>query len=341
MIFTRFLFLFLFLVLASCQSTSNREPSSQVTNFDAKKVALLKWAAKNRVLFQVDEKSFQHVTSSVVDTTCGTLGEPAWTELVMMTIETLRQESKSSKVPVHVVEIRQGLETNVQTSQDLDGLTYLILDYAQKSESSTITDIHQIPCDNRSAALIGQNRTDLSFQLPKPAQIQTAVRKIKPTTPPQRWKFKTQFIETLAERMTLFRLTPDVSFEKSFEGEPLLVYFMNKMAEDTKLGLPQTLGYWLNEINQRSHSGSYLNLFSLHSDRNMSYGIGTYEGSKGLAYPFMSYKIEAGQFLLTDLNQLERCLSDLTSRYRRSLASIGSDISTAPQTFLAPGYSCR
>lgn len=329
------------LILLSCQSTPDRLPANQNFTYDMQKVSLLKWAAHNRILVQIHDKSFQHVTRSTVDASCGTLGEPAWSELITLALQTLQQESKKSALAVHVIDIRPGLEPVVDSSQDLDGLTYLNLEYAEKSESRTITDIHQIPCENRTPTMIGQIRTDLSFQLPKASQIQAHLKKMKPSKTPERWQFKTQFLEALAERLTIFKLTPDVSFEKSFDGQSLIVHFMAKMNEEIKTGWPQTLSYWLNEINQRSHSGSYLNLFSLHSDKGMSYGIGTFDGSQGVAYPFLSYKIDAGRFLLTDLKQLDRCLNDLTMRYRRSLASIGSDISTAPQSFLAPGFSCR
>jgi hypothetical protein len=335
------LFILTVFVLVGCQSSPNREPSSQINNFDSKKVELLKWAAHNRILVQISDKSFQHVTQSSIDNSCGTLGEPAWAEMVMLTLQTLQQESKKSKLAVHVIDIRPGAEVAVDSTQDLDGLTYLTLEYVEKSVSSTITDIHQIPCENRAPTYLGQTRVDLTFQIPKAADIQAQLKKMKPVKTPDRWQFKTDFLESLAEKMTIFRLTPDVSFEKAFDGESLIVHFMNTMNKEIKSGIPKTLTYWLSEINQRSHSGSYLNLFSLHSDRNMSYGIGTYDSSQGVAYPFMSYKIEAGRFLLTDLNQLDRCLSDLTMRYRRSLASIGSDISTSSQSFLAPGFSCR
>jgi hypothetical protein len=335
------LFIIIIFVFVGCQSTPTREPSSQLNNFDAKKVSLLKWAAQNRILIQVNEKSFQHVTRSSIDSSCGTLGEPAWSELALLTLQTLQQESKKSKIPVHVIDIRPGAQTAVDSTQDLDGLTYLTVEYVEKSVSSTITDIHQIPCENRTPTYLGQTRVDLTFQLPKVADIQAQVRKIKPSKLPDRWQFETEFIESLAEKLTVFRLTPEVSFEKSFEGESLMVHFMNTMSKEIKAGIPKMLSYWLAEINQRSHSGSYLNLFSLHSDRNMSFGIGTFDSSQGVAYPFMSYRIEAGRFLLTDLNQLDRCLNDLSMRYKRSLASIGSDISTSPQSFLAPGFSCR
>lgn len=335
----RLLPLFLLLSLSACQSTVDRQPNQVTHSFDQKKIASLKWAAKNRILFQIDDKSFQDVAGSKMDNTCETMSQPAWSELIISSIETLQKKSEF-KNAIHIVEIKPGSTPLATINQDLDGLTYLTLEYAKSTKPFVVEDPSQVPCENKSPNWIGQTRTDTTFKFPNVQDISNAVGKVKKTATPERWNFKTQFLDYLATNMTVFRLTSDVSFEKSFEGEPLLVYFLNKQADQIQAGT-KTLNYWLAEINNRSHSGSFLNLFSLQADRNLSHGIATLDNSQGVAMPFMSYKIEAGQFLLTDMTQLEKCLGDLTNRYRRSLASIGSDLSTAPESFLYPGFSCR
>jgi hypothetical protein len=336
----RLLPLYLILSLSACQTKVNRQPNQVSNSFDDKKISLLKWAAKNRILFQIDEKSFHDVASSKMDASCETMAQPAWSELVTSSIETLQKKSEF-KNSIHIVEIKPGAAPLATINQDLDGLTYLTLEYAKSIKPVVIYDPREIPCDNKSTNWLGQTRTDTTFRYPNVQDITNAIGKIKKTGTPERWNFRTQFLDYLASNMTVFRLTSDVSFEKSFEGEPLLVHFLNKQADQIQSSGSKTLNYWLAEINHRSHSGSYLNLFSLQSDKNLSYGIATLDNSQGVAMPFMSYKIEAGQFLLTNMTQLEKCLGDLTNRYRRSLASIGSDLSTAPQSFLYPGFSCR
>lgn len=336
----RLLSLFLILLLSACQTKVNRQPNQSVNSYDTKKVSLLRWAAKNRILFQVDSKSFQDVVSSKLDASCEVISQPAWSEMIISSIETLQKKSEFKNL-IHIVEIKPGTTPLATINQDLDGLTYLTLEYTKLAKPFVIKETSDIPCENKSTNWIGQTRTDTTFQYPSTQEIISAIGKIKKTAAPGRWNFKTKFLEYLASNMTVFRLTSDVSFEKSFEGEPLLVHFLNKQADQIQSTGSKTLSYWLAEINSRSHSGSYLNLFSLQADRNLSHGITTLDNSQGVAMPFMSYKIEAGQFLLSDMIQLEKCLGDLTNRYRRSLASIGSDLSTAPQSFLYPGFSCR
>ena len=328
------------LLLSACQSHHPRTPSSETSSFDPKKVALLKWAAKNKVLFQIDENSFQHISSSSIDSTCTKLSTPAWSETILSSLENLRKLS-NSKVNVHILDIKMGSEPAASVTQDLDGLTYLTLQYAEKTKSEKIHSLKDIPCDKKDAQFIGQNRIDKFYVMPNASQIRTALASVKDGKTPERWSFNPEFLSLLAENMTLFRLTPDVSFEKSFDGKSLLSHFLNQQAQKISTSKTEALHYWLSEINQRSHSGSYLNLFTLKSDKNLTTGITTHQNSSGVAYPFMSYKIEDGQFLISDLSKLERCLNELKMRYRRSLASIGSDLSTHSDNFLYPGYTCQ
>ena len=335
------LILLLFSVIfIGCQSSIPRQPSSLNSTFDPNKVQLLKWAAQNKILFQIDDASFEHISFSKVDESCEKINTPAWSETILTTLQSLYKISKSN-VKVHILDVKMGPEPLVSISQDLDGLTYLNLQYAENNESLKISNYQEIPCDKKDTAYIGKFKTERTYQTPSLQQIRTALAANQNFKTPERWKFKTDFLTLLAENMTLFRLTSDVSFEKSFDGQSLLTHFLNKQAAQASQNKTEALNYWLNEINQRSHSGSYLNLFTLKSDKNLTTGIATHQDSYGVAYPFMSYKIEDGQFLLSDLSKLESCLNELKMRYRRSLASIGSDLSTQSDKFLYPGYSCQ
>lgn len=328
------------LFLAACQSPLNRTPTSESSNFDSKKIALLNWAANHKILFQIDEQSFQHLSTSVIDDTCEKLTTPAWSEAVFNSLESLKKIS-GSKVKIHILDIGIGSEPAASVTQDLDGLTYLKVQYAEKLNSKVIESNQDIPCEKQDPSLIGKVRKDKNFVQPNHIKIRDALNQIKQSKTPERWNFKSDFLKLLAENMTLFRLTPDVSFEKSFDGHSLLSHFLNQQAKQISKNKTESLNYWLSEINRKSHSGFYLNLFTLKSDKNLTTGITAHQNSHGVAYPFMSYKIENGQFLISDLSKLEKCLDELKLRYRRSLASIGSDISTQSDSFLYPGYTCQ
>lgn len=324
----------------ACQSRQLRNPSSESSSFDPQKVALLKWAANHKILFQIDDQSFQHISTSSVDNTCEKPTAPAWSETVFSSLEALKKISRS-KINIHILDVKIGSEPTATISQDLDGLTYLNLKYTEKINSKPITSIDEIPCDKKDQSFVGRIRTDKVYEYPTPKQIREALNQVKQFKNPDRWNFKSDFLSLLAENMTLFRLTPDVSFEKSFEGQSLLTHFLNQQAEKISTSKTEALHYWLGEINRRSHSGFYLNLFTLKSDKLLTTGITTHQNSFGVAYPFMSYKIEDGQFLISDLSKLERCLDELKLRYRRSLATVGSDLSTQSESFLYPGYTCQ
>ena len=329
------------MALIGCQSPiSLRLPSSSQFEYDSGKVHLLKWAAQNRVLFQIQDPVFNDVASSQVQETCKTLKEPAWTQAVFNVLETMKKNSALQN-KVHIVELKKGDSPNVEVSKDLDGLTYLIVSYSTTEKKSTITDVSQIPCDNKTTLYIGEQLTQTSFDLPSTANVSKMLKELPARTNPDRWNFNTEFLKALADKMTILKFSPDLGFEKTAEGQPFFAQFLNEQAEAIKSKKFQAFDYWLNEIAQRSHSGSYLKIMALIPDKQLSYGMGVTQNSKTLAYPFLSYKSQEGKFTYTSLGQLDQCLEELSAKYKRGLASIRSDYSTQADTFLYPGHICK
>ena len=335
------LFILIFISTLGCQSNLiSRQPNNVQYEFDSSKVQLLTWAAQNRIMFQFPDSTFSDVSVSQVQETCKTLKEQAWSEAVFTTLENIKK-NVALQNKVHVIEVRRGENPNVETSKDLDGVTYLVLSYSVSEKKTKITDVAQIPCDNKSTLLLGEELTETHFVLPATTAIAKVIKELPARTTPDRWKFNTDFLKFLASKMTLLRFSADLGFERSADGQFFLSQFLDEQAAADKKNHYTAYDYRLTEITQHSHTGSYLKIMALVQDKQLGYGMGTTQNTRGLAYPILSYKSQDGKYTYTSLNQLNQCLEELSSKYKRGLASIRSDYSTQADSFLYPGHICH
>lgn len=338
---TKFLLLISISVLfISCQNSPLRAPNFVKTDFDSNKVTLLKWAARNRILFQMPDSVFTDVKSSSVGSSCKKIGEPAWSEVVYKSLSTLKQ-NPALHDKIHIVEIKQAQEPSVSTSQDLDGLTYLIIAYARHEKKTPLAKLEQAPCTDKSETLMNQEKVDIQFSYPESQEIVAKVKSLTKRETPDRWKFNTQFLVHLADYLTIFKLNPELTFERSAEGTSFLASFLNEQSNLIAKQNFGTLNFWLNELSVRSHAAGYLKIFNLTKAKELTYGMGFQQDSFGLSFPYLTYKVQDGRYSYPTLTQLDKCLHDLSARYKRSLASISSDISLNSESFLAPGYTCH
>jgi len=334
------LFVILLVGLQACQTSPSRTPSSAKADFDTEKVGLLKWAAQNRILFQIHNDTFEDVHQSSISNSCKKLASPAWTDVAYKSLEVLKKYPDLQD-RIHIIEVKRSSEPAVTTTRDLDGVTYLVVIYSRLEKKSLVGQLDEVPCEEKSGTFLNQELLSVSFDYPSEKAILKAVRELPKRDVPDRWKFKTQFLTYLAERQTIFRINPELTFERSPEGDSFLASFLNAQADLVVKQDFSTFDYWLHELSVRSHSGSYLKFFMLNKDKDLSFGMGSLPESRGLSYPFLTYKVQEGRYTYPTLTQLDRCLSELSSRYRRSLASVNTEISTHPETFLSPGYTCR
>lgn len=339
--FFKFAFLTTLLALIGCQSPkANRGPNNVQFEFDSSKVQLLKWAAQNRIMFQFPDAAFEDVASIQVQESCKKLMDPAWSEAVFVTLGTIKKNSALQN-KIHVIEVKRAETPKVEISKDLDGVTYLVLNYSVSEKKSTITDISQIPCENKTTLYLGEQLTERSFNLPTNANITKVVKDLPARANPDRWNYNTEFLKHLASKMTVLRFSSELGFERSADGQFFLVQFLNDQAQAISKNQFTAFDYWLGEITQRSHVGSYLKIMALVQDKQLNYGMGSTQVNHGLAYPFLSYKSQDGKYTYTTLNQLNNCLEELSMKYKRGLASIRSDYSTQAESFLHPGHVCH
>lgn len=327
--------------LLACQSTTgSRQPNNVQFEYDTSKVKLLTWAAQNRIMFQFPESTFGDVALVQVKETCKTLKEPVWSQAVFSTLESMKK-NVALQNKIHVIEVKRTEKPQVEISKDLDGVTYLILGYTASETKSVIRDISQVPCDTDSALLVGEEKTTKDFNLPAKNLISKVISELPTATTPDRWKFNNDFLIFLAKKMTVLKFTSELGFERSADGHFFFVQFLEEQAQLIGKNQFHSFNFWLSEIAQRSHAGSYLKIVALVSDKQLFYGMAASQQFQGLAFPFLSYKSQDGKYTYTSLNQLNNCLEDLSNKYKRGLASIRSDLSTQADTFLYPGHICH
>ncbi len=327
--------------LLACQSTkTSRQPNSTLFEFNTSKVQLLKWAAQNRIMFQFPDSTFHDVSYIQAQESCKILKEPVWSEAVFSTLEKLRS-NVSLQNKIHIIEVKRGDYPKAEITKDLDGITYLILSYSILEAETIANSFSQIPCEKRSMPLESQKLLTVTFNLPKSSLVAQAIQDLPIRSNPERWNFKTDFIKYLAEKQTILRFSSDLGFEKSAEGKFFFTQFLNEQAEFIRKNKFTYFEYWMNEITQRSHAGSYLKVMALLPSKSLNYGMSTLENSHGLPFPFLGYKSQDGKYTYTSMNQLNDCLQELSSRYKRGLASIRTEFSTQADSFLHPGHICR
>lgn len=348
----RFFVLALFVALVAACTTNpiSREPQSIAPNYNPMRIRLLKAAAEHGVLFQISDSVIRDVPVKSVGERCRKTGEADWVEKVYSTLATLDRDPELFN-KIHVIEFRRGDQSGAELSKDLDGAVSLVLLYRKRISQEPIRSLSDIPCSEGNMAMIGKDDVSVtSFEWPSATDITTALANQPPRPDVDRFKLDRRFMLWLADRMTLFRLTPEIAFEKTPTGTPLLVTAMARLSEEIGAVPSQpALEYWMKEISIRSHLGAGVKFFGLNRDLQMSTGlhvdsVGKFarkmNGYVDPTYPYVSYRLENSSYVTGSLGDLGTCLKNFMSTYRSPLSSMSS-YEMDPDSFLFPGHSCQ
>jgi hypothetical protein len=337
------------LCLAACTSSPIRLPAAKQNAYNVENVRLLKLAANNGILFQMSDAVLRDVPHKAMGDRCRKSTEAVWPEKIYTTLQVFEQNPAFLQ-KVHTIEFKRGDETKAEISKDLDGAVSLILAYSKKEVRERINSLSDIPCADGDMEMVGRDMSVTMLDWPTSAAISTALSNAADRGTVERFNFDRRFISWLADRATIYRLTPDAAFEKTPTGQPLLPNVMAILSEQLSTPGIDTAGidYWLKEISNRSNLGSSVKFFGLKKDLQLHSGIQVDSAGKitrklaGHAdptYPYLSYRIENNGFIVSTLAELNTCLTNLTSTYRSPLSSMGSFDMDA-DSFLFPGHQC-
>lgn len=336
----------------ACQHSMIREPQAVVASYDTERVEILKSAVESGLYLVVPDAVMRDIPARQVGDKCRRTEESPWMEKAYSVLGLFhRQPELYTKV--HFVEFRRGDRPGVDISNDLDGARYLVINYAKVQKRRTVNTLAEIPCADGEMDLIGKEMMVTEFEWPNSMQI-VSVLEAQPTRAlVPRLAFDRKFLVWLAERLTVFRFSQELVFEKNAKGDPLLVEGLHQMSKELESNPQQlrALEFWLKEINDRSRQGGFIKFFALKRDLKLSTGLqvdsaGNFKHSRKMqgyadpTYPFLSYRTDNGAFVFTGLPQLESCLQRLQRTYLGSSRS-PTRYDTDADAFMHPGYFCQ
>ena len=335
--------------LTACQQSPKREPQSIAYSYDVGQVKLLRAAVENGVYFIVTDAVMRDVPAKQMGDRCRKSEDSPWLEYTYETLQTFyRRPELYSRV--HFIEYRRGDAPGVEVSNDLDGARHLIVSYTKLEKRKILNSLTELPCESGDFDAVGKELVMTSFEWPTQAQVAGALAALDPRARVTRLEFNPKFLLWLADRMTFFRFSQELVFEKNAVGEPLLVASFEQYAKElaTNNGKLPAVEFWLREISDRSRQGHVLKFFGFKRDLQLSTGIqvdstGSFSrklnGYADPTYPYASYRTENGLYLYSNLKQLNNCLLDFQKQYLGSSRK-PARLETDRDSFLYPGYFC-
>lgn len=339
-----------FAFLSACTHQPTREPAQEpAMHYAPERVRILRAAAEHGVLFHIPDNVVRDVPSRAIGDRCRASQDAPWIDRVLETLHILERQTKALG-KIHILELRRADRPGVEIVRDLDGGVTLQLQYAKVESRETIQTLADIPCAQGDMELVGKDMTIVHFEWPDPLQIQAATASLPERPEVERFKFDTRFLTWLSDRVTIFRLTPEVAFEKTPTGQPLLPVLMAALSQEVS-SVPRraALDFWLKEVSTRSRSGAGLKFFGVFKDMTLAHGlqvesVGQFtrkmNGYADPTFPYVTYKIENSAYQFSSVTQLDSCLSSLMSTYRSPVAAMSS-YDMDPDSFMFPGHHCQ
>jgi hypothetical protein len=344
---SRCAFLLSLILLSGCASTTLRVPASFKPKYDSKISSSLKTAALNGVLFQVNESVFKDVPMRHVDE-CRESEAPTWSQEFLVVLDLLDHNPQYYN-KFYAVEFRRGDRARAEISQDIDGLSSLVVTYSKRENHEKITTLTSLPCQDNNAQHVGKDLITTAIDWPVAGDIEAVLQAAPDKIRNERFHFNTDFLIYLAERQTILKINPEVAFERNYRGDYFLVSWLDKMAEEIK-GPAKDLDfitYWMSEIATQSAQAKTIQFFGLHPEASVTYGVQVDKVDKvnrrdkryqEATYLFMSYREKGGDFISNSLQDLNGCLKTLESSYR----SMKNTFILNSSSFLGPdGFSCK
>lgn len=333
-------------VISGCASNSLRVPASFSPKYDSKIVSSLKTAALSGVLFQVNDSVFRDVPARQVEL-CRKAEAPTWSAAFSKFLELLDRNPQYYN-KFYIVDFKRGDRPRAEITKDIDGLTSLSIVYAKRENREKITPMTTLPCSESAASYLGKELITTLIDWPSIEQINTTLKEAPNKAKIDRFQFNTDFLIYLAERQTILKINPEVAFERTYQGEYFLNSWLEKMAEEIRDSNQKNayINYWLKEISTRSNQAKSIQFFGLHSENRVSYGVQVDSVGKfnrkinsyqEPTYLFMSYREKNGEYIYSQLKDLDQCLQTLVGNY----SSISRTYDYDGDSFLAPGYSCK
>jgi hypothetical protein len=304
---------------------------------------MLKEMAQQGVLFQIDDDVLKDIPKVQAAENCSYIDDTQWGDQFFNILKVFDRNPNLFK-KIHVIHLRRGDKPAAEISKEWDGAIYLELSYQKVQKRDANKDEYKRKCpvsaDTRDQVIL------TLLEWPDHDDIFDLLMKQPDREIVTRFTYNKRFLNYLAQRMTVFRLTPSLAAEKSLQGAPILPQILNKLSDEFK---PESdnesqfnyVDRWLLEIDHNSTLGKHIKFFTSLQNQKLARGIALDNTSTGLSsamsqqyastYLFVSYRSRGGEYEYSSLNDLNQCLKDFRS---------SSTYWTKPQRYMHPGYDC-
>lgn len=346
--------LFVFTLFAgSCSTVGLRLPAAiSKKSYNPERVAKLKKAADNGVLFVINDHVFRDVEKIEVDLKCRKTEEPDWSDRLFDYLEVFSSKPNLYR-KFHVIELRKNDKPGFAIQKDLDGLSYLSIQYRKFEVTEKVSSSSELPCDGLLSEYIDKTLTRVVIEWPKPSDLTNFLISENDRPVVERFNFDTRFINFLAERGAILKFSQELGFDKTADGKYVLLESLARLSDEVvqleKSKSIEHINHWMNEISQKSIQGTGVQLFQITRDNELSHGIkvdseGEFArrmlGQYDPTYLFLSYKTESGAIILPSLKQVNKCLAELTDTMGLGFSN-RRPASEDRASFLRPGFQCR
>ncbi len=336
------------LFIVSCQSTIIiRDPDAVNIRYDEPSKKALRIAVDNGVFFSLPESLTEDFNTVEASLSCRRVTQPSWIKALSDYLSDFTM-NPSLYGKFHVLEFKKGDTPSVQVQEDLDGARTLEIIYSKSETRSIIQTLTDIPCSTSSMEHIGKPLRAVYFQYPSFAEVQRALEQKDMKKKLARFEVNKDFFKFMADRLTIFRFSPELAFEMNAQGKSLLSSFSETVGAQMKQQPLKQLDYWLAEMTEIGFATQNFKIFTLKKDAELTNGMKIENAEKysrrtdefGIPTPFVSYSSERGDFRFSSITSFERCLGELRTKYKRFIA--GSDsLNMDSRFFLYPGYQCK
>lgn len=331
------------MIICGCSSNILRLPASSKIKYDPERVRLLTEMAEQGVLFQIDDDIMKDVPNVQISEFCNYVDDITWGEQFYSILKIFDRNPNLYK-KIHVIHLRRGDEPKVEIEKDWDGASHLVLNYQKIQTREPNTNEWRRKCES-----FGEQRDQVTItkmQWPEFDQIADYLSKQPDKTKVPRFSFDTKILIYLAQRLTVFRLSPALAAEKSLDETVILPEVLNRLSSDVKEDKGKTVKFesvdaWLYEIDNKSRLGKHIKFFTSLQSQSLGSGIGIEGAERNLAssmnqslaatYLHVSYRSRGGKYEYSSMKDLDSCLKKFNPP---------SHFSTKPERFMYPGHSC-
>ncbi|AGH96406.1 hypothetical protein [Pseudobdellovibrio exovorus] len=337
------------LLISGCTTSYVRLPSSanQVySNNDVRQALSL--LAQNGVVVHVPESTTREFEKTEIDSKCRRSEEPLWSSKLSIYLNEFRRRPELLS-RIHVIEIKRGDTADVKIQKDLDDALTISIQFVKFENHGKVSFQTQLPCNASVAEYLGRSIVKTDYEFPDSQKFVSVLQSLPERKEVSRFQFSRDFLGYLASRGAILKFSHELSFEKTAQGEYVLVELLNRLADESKQPFHQHMNYWFQQIHKNSSQAQLIQLFAIINETELKAGVRVEDArdvsqvvnpqAPDVTYLYITYNVENDRVNAAELKDLDKCLQNFTDDM--SGFKFRKPASQEKTSYLKPGYNCR